>query len=68
MLHMHTNVHAYGIYNVIHKHSKLYVYSCINSYKMQNRSPAHKGMKTYNRSKHIQLTPCKYKDRSNEQR
>ena len=35
-----------------------------NPYKTQNRSPAHKAMKTFNLNKqiHVHLTPCKYKD------
>ena len=66
MLHMHTIVHAYGMYNMIHKYSKQYAYTH-NPYKMQNMSPAHKAMKTFNWSKQVQLTPCKYKDHSSEQ-
>ena len=65
-MYMHTVYTTWYINTASYMHIAVYIH--INPYKMQNRSPVHKAMKTYNRSKQIQLTPCKYEDHSNEQR
>ena len=55
---MHTNILAYVIYNMVHQHNKLCVYTVIKPKKVASTQ----SNETSDQNKQIQLTPCKYKD------